>query len=143
MADVEILFIPPPAIDDVWDKALELLEEPIAMTRGCYEPEDVYNFLLAGKMGLWLAVRGEDVLAAYTVELVFYPRRCRLRATFAGAKPHTLKSWLPQMEAALEKEARKFGCSGIEATGRKGWERILDSDQVGIFMCRDFPKDLH
>jgi hypothetical protein len=143
MADVEILFVPPSAIDAVWEKSLELLQEPIAMTRGCYEPEDVYNFLTAGKMGLWLAIEGEDVLAAYAVELVFYPRKTRLRATFAGGKPHTMERWLPQMEAALEQEARRFGGSGIEAIGRKGWAKMLDSDQVGVFLCRDFPKDLH
>jgi hypothetical protein len=143
MADVEILFVPPSAIDAVWEKSLELLQEPIAMTRGCYEAEDVYNFLAAGKMGLWLAIEGEDVLAAYAVELVFYPRKTRLRATFAGGKPHTMERWLPQMEAALEQEARRFGGSGIEAIGRKGWAKMLDSDQVGVFLCRDFPKDLH
>lgn len=143
MAEVEIVFVPPPLIDTVWEQALELLQEPIAMTRGCYEPEDVYAFLAAGKMGLWLAVEGEDVLAAYAVELVFYPRKVRLRATFAGGKPHTMERWLPQMETALEQESRKFGGSGLEAIGREGWVRVLDCEKVGVLFCREFPKGLH
>lgn len=141
---VEILFVPGPALDTIWEHALVLLREPIAMSRGCYEPEDVYAFCAAGKMALWLAIEGEDVLAAYAVELVFYPRKTRLRATFAGAKPHTMDRWLPQMVSALEEESRRFGCSGLEAMGRKGWTKVVDGEQVGVFLCRDFaPMELH
>lgn len=141
---VEIIQIPGPAIDVVWPQALELLREPIAMTRGCYEPEDVYRLLLNGKMGLWIAADGEEVLAAYACELVFYPRKTRLRATFAGGKPHTMARWLPMMEAALEEESRKFGGSGLEAVGRDGWGRVLEAEKIGVLLCRDFPaKELH
>lgn len=140
---IEIIQIPAPLIDAVWPQALELLREPIAMSRGCYESEDVYSFLLNGKMALWLATEGEEILAAYACELVFYPRKTRLRATFAGGKPHTMTKWLPQMEAALEEEARKFGGSGLEAFGRDGWSRVLEAEKIGVLLCRDFPKDLH
>ncbi len=136
---VDILIVPPSVVDAVWPAALELLIEPIGMTRGCYEPEDVYALCLAGKMALVIAAEGEELLAAYVVEIVTYPRKKRLRATFAGAVPHALDRWLPQMVEALEQESRRMGCSGLEALGRKGWTKVVDGEVVGTFMCRDFP----
>jgi hypothetical protein len=52
--------------------------------------------------------------------------------------------WLPQMVQALENEARRLGWAGLEAMGRKGWAKVVDGEQVGVFLCRDFPAlELH
>ena len=141
---VEIMQIPSVATPQAWKMALPLLKEPIARTRGCYEEEDVFNFCCTGAMGLWLAVDDGEVLAAYVVEIVQYPRKRRLRATFAGAKPHSIDRWFERMVAALNEFRAQMGCDGMEAMGRRGWSKFIDGEEVASFFVRDYPAmELH
>jgi hypothetical protein len=95
-------------------------------------------------MQLWLAVDESGVLAAYVTEIIQYPRKRRVRATFAGAKPHTMDKWLEAMVAAIEEWSKGWKCQGIEAMGRKGWSRVVDGEEVGVYLCRDYPAmELH
>jgi len=136
---IEIMQIPSALVPSVWPLALPLLEGPIEMTKGCYLPEDVSMFCQGGEMQLWLAVDGEDVLAAYVTEIAVYPRKKRVRATFAGAKPHTLEKWLESMVNAIEAWSKIWGCEGIEAMGRKGWTKVVDGEVIGTYIARDYP----
>lgn len=135
----EILQIPGPLVAGVWPQAVPHLMPAIEMSRGCFEPEDVEALCIAGGFKLFLAVEGEDVLAAYVTEIVQYPRKRRVRAVFAGGKPHTMEQWLEPMIAAIEHWSKEWGCSGIEAMGRKGWTRVVDGEVVGTYLCRDYP----
>lgn len=135
----EILQIPSPLVAGVWPQALPHLMPAIEMSRGCFEPEDVEGLCVSGGLQLWLAVEDEDVLAAYVTEIVQYPRKRRVRAVFAGGKPHTMEKWLEPMVAAIERWSKEWGCSGIEATGRKGWTKVVDGEVVGAYLCRDYP----
>lgn len=139
MADVEILEVPAGAVPTMWPDALPHLMPAIEMSRGCFEPEDVEALCARGDMQLWLAVEGEDVLAAYVTEVVQYPRKRRIRAVFAGSKPHTMHRWLEQMVQAIEAFSRKWSCHGIEAMGRKGWPKVVDGEVIGVYLCRDYP----
>lgn len=136
---VEIIPVPPSLVPTVWGDALQYLREPIGMSQGCYEPEDVFRFCCSADMGLWLAVEGEEVLAAYVVEIVNYPRKRRVRATFAGGKPHSMAQWLEPMVNAIEDWSKHMGCQGIEAMGRKGWTKVVDGKEIGTYICRDYP----
>lgn len=136
---VEILLVPPPMVATVWPQALALLQPAIDLTRGCYEPEDVLAFCESGETQLWLAVEGEEIIAAYVTEIVNYPRKRRIRATFAGSRPHTMKEWLEPMVHSIELASRQWGCQGIEAFGRKGWSKFVDGEEVATFLCRDYP----
>jgi len=142
---VEIVQVPGAAVPIIWPRTVELLAEPIALSRGCYEPEDVLTFCVSGDMCLWLAIDGEDVLAAYVVEIVRYPRKQRLRTVFAGAKPHTLEKWFEPMVAALDEFSKRCGCHGMEAAGRRGWSKFIDGEEVASFFVRDYPaqQELH
>lgn len=136
---VEILQIPADAVPHAWPMAEPHLKPAIEMSRGCYEPEDVAKLCLAGAMQLWLASEGETVMASYVTEIVQYPRKRRVRATFAGGQPHTMDRWLEPMVSAIEAWSRVWGCQGIEAMGRKGWSRVVEGEVVGTFLARDFP----
>jgi hypothetical protein len=140
MADVEIMQIPATLAEVAWPQALPLLTAPIGMSRGCFEPEDVLAICVSGGGQLWLAVDGEEAIAAYVTEIYQYPRKRVVRALFAGGKTGTMQRWLEPMVAAIEHWAREqWGCQGIEAVGRKGWSRMLDGEEVGVYLCRDFP----
>jgi len=136
----EILHIPAELVPQAWPMALPLLVEPISMSRGCFEPDDVARMCFTGNAQLWLAVDDTGPIAAYVTEVYQYPRKRVVRALFAGGKPHTLHQWLEPMVNAIEKWSREaWACQGIEAVGRKGWARVLDGEQVGVYLCRDFP----
>lgn len=144
MGSIEILQVPVDAVPTVWPDALPHLLPPIEMSRGCFEPEDVERLCAHGDMQLWLAADGEDVLAAYVTEIVQYPRKRRIRAVFAGGKPHTMDQWLEPMVQAIEAFSRQWACQGIEAMGRKGWTKVVDGEVVGTYLCRDYPAvELH
>jgi hypothetical protein len=137
---VEILRMHPAMVAEAWPMAMPLLAAPIEMSRGCFLPEDVQALCAAGNGQLWLAFEGDDVLSAYVTEIYQYPRKRVVRALFAGGKPGTMDRWLEPMVAAIERWAREtWQCQGIEAIGRKGWTRVLDGEQVGVYLCRDFP----
>lgn len=136
---VEILLIPPDMVPDAWPMAEPLLVEPIGMSRGCYEPQDVMVECAAGECQLWLATSGENAIAAYVTKITQYPRKRVVRAMFAGGKPGTMQQWLEPMVKAIEDWSRTWGCTAIEAAGRKGWSRVVDGEQIAVHLWRDFP----
>lgn len=136
---IEIYQVPAPVVPSVWPDALALLEEPIARSQGCYLPEDVLQALALGLMDLWLAAKGEEIVAAYVTEIVHFPRKRMLRATFAGGAPHTMDEWLEPMVRALEEGAKACGCAGMMAMGRRGWTKVVEGKEVATVIWRDFP----
>lgn len=141
---VEILPIPPTAVAVAWPQALPLLEKPIGMSKGCYLPEDVLAACQTGGMQLWLAAEGEDLLAAYVTEIVDYPRKRIVRAAFAGGVPQTMDRWLEPMVNMIEAWSKQVGCQSFAATGRKGWSRKVEGEEIGVILWRDYPAmELH
>lgn len=137
---VSVMRIHPELVPEAWPMAEPLLAEAIAMSRGCFEPEDILLLCHTGNAQLWLAGEGGEPLAAYVTEVYQYPRKRVIRALFAGGKKGTMNKWLEPMVKAIEHWAiTHWGCAGIEAIGRKGWTRVLDGEQVGVYLCRDFP----
>lgn len=136
---VEIMQIPPQLVPHAWPMAEPLLLEPIAMLPGCYEPIDIMDECVAGESQLWLAAEGEDTIASYITKVIQYPRKRVVRAVFAGGKPGTMSQWLEPMVKAIEDWSKEWGCTAIEAAGRKGWARVVDGEQVAVHLWRDFP----
>jgi hypothetical protein len=136
MADIEILPVPVNAVRVVWDKALPHLAEPIALSHGCYEPEDVAGFCEKGGFKLWLACDGEEIIAAIVAEIVDFPRKRVLLIRFAGGRD--MARWYAPMETAVEEWARAFGCSAECVFGRKGWARVTRGNEAGVVVWRDF-----
>lgn len=131
----EILSIPAPMARDVWITAGPLLAESIAMSRGRYEPRDVLEFCENGQMQLWLMAT-DKIAAAAVTEIVNYPRKRVVRVVFAGGS--LAKEWCDEFDAALEAFGRSWGCSATEASGRRGWKRLLDAEQLAVFVTREY-----
>lgn len=142
--NIEIMLVPPDAIDVVWDSVLPLIAKPIEMSRGCFLPEDVLALLRFSQMDLFIAIKGEEVLAAYVVNVRHFPRKRVLETVFAGGKPHSMSEWLEPMVSHLDAVGKQTGCAGMMATGRKGWSRIVEGEEVAIVLWRDLPvMELH
>lgn len=137
---IEILRIHPELVPEAWPMAAPLLAEPVSMSRGCFELEDVLLLCRISNAQLWLAYDGNEPVSAYVTEIYQYPRKRVVRAIFAGGKRGTMEKWLEPMVHAIEEWSKKqWGCQGFEAIGRKGWARVLDGEQVGVYLSRDFP----
>lgn len=134
---IEIIAIPAPATVAAWPEAIKHLAEPIALSRGCYEPEDVFGYCQKGDMQLWLVAEDEAVLAACVTEIVNYPRKRVVRAVFCGGRE--MSKWLGLMDSTLEGWSKGWGCTGIELLGRRGWSRVVQGDVLSVVIRRDYP----
>jgi hypothetical protein len=90
---------------------------------GRYELTDIITAIAAGRMLLWVAVRGSDLLCALVTEIMNYPRLRAMRCI--GISGHRARLWMPLL-ANVEAAAREhFGCTRFEALHQKGHERLL------------------
>lgn len=145
---VEILPVMPNAVAAIWPAALPLLAPSISESRGCYLPEDVLvacqmTAMQPGGMDMLIAAEGNDLLAAYTLEISNYPRKRVGRAVFAGGKPQTMKLWLGPMVEAIDEWCKTRGCVSVTAMGRRGWSKVVEGEEVATVLWRDFPDMVH
>ena len=90
---------------------------------GRYESTDIITAIAAGRMQLWVAVKGADLLCALVTEIVNYPRLRAMRCI--GISGHRARLWIPLL-ANVEAAAREhFGCTRFEALHQRGHDRLL------------------
>lgn len=135
----EIIQIPAEVVPGAWPMALPLLREPIAMSRGCYEPDDVMVLCRGGEAQLWLATDPkEGVIAAYVGKILQYPRKRTYFSLFMGGKPGHIDKWLKPLIEAVEEWSKTWGCEALEISGRKGWTRKVEGEVIASHMIREF-----
>lgn len=128
--------VPADDIERVWPFVESLVSDGCKFSGGRFLPEDIKGYLLAEKMGLWVAHDGQKAQGIAITEILEYPR---LRACgcvlMAG---DNAKDWLPAMKDELEAYAAAKGCAKCEIGGRKGWQRLLpDYAWSGITLEKD------
>jgi hypothetical protein len=64
-----------------------------------------------------------EMIAAFTTEVVSYPRARALRVVHLGGE--RFAEWMEAATNLLEVGARNVGASVIEMYGRPGWERMF------------------
>jgi hypothetical protein len=137
---VNISFVPPNHIKDVWEAIEELIAPAIMVTNGRYMVEDVHVAAKRGDMQLWIAFTDErDIIGCEVTAISEYPSRRLLTSLFTGG--NDLRSWRNEMMQVLVRWAEDNQCSGIEGYGREGWIKMLEPYGVkrGLTM---FEKDL-
>ena len=117
------------AVDIIWTRVKDLLQLAINLNLGELTIEDVKEYLVKGRMNLWVVYSQENelILAAVT-EFVNYPREKRLRVFLTGAKKNTLIKWFKQCwqkDSELLKFARENDVKRFEVLARDGWLRLL------------------
>lgn len=139
---IEFLPVPTSSVPDLWALARPHLEPSVAMSRGRFEIDDVGILCAHGYMQLWVATRDERVIGAMVTEIVTYPRKRAARVVFAGGTH--LRSWYRLASEAVEDWGRSWGCTALEAFGRKGWGRLVGAEEDGVGIYREIkPMELH
>jgi len=106
----------------VWDEVVPLIEKALLHAEGELIPEDIKQHLDEGDLRLWVALKGQKILAAMVTEIIEYPRKRIVRViTLAGKNMDMWYDFLPMIEGY----AVKNGCSSLEAWTRKGMTRKL------------------
>ena len=92
-------------------------------SHGLYETTDILTAIAAGRMQLWVAVSGVELLAVMVTEIHDYPRVRAMRCVgISGRKPRLWMGLLANVETAAREH---FGCSRFQALHQPGHERLL------------------
>jgi len=141
-----------PPLDELalnWWRIEPLLRRATQIT-GCYEPIDVLQLAMLGRVGIWLAGDTQqlpgadragiwlagDIDAVIVTEVKEYPRRRVLEMMFCGGD--NMASWLEEAIKTMDEHAKSTGCSHIACIGRPGWERAWRGRRTGdVVMVRE------
>lgn len=110
----------------VWDKfeVGALFKEQEEKSGGHWTAEFLKEQLLAGKLHLWLVLKGgEEILAALVTDINPYPNGLRtcMVTVIVGKNPG---AWIG-LESTLSDWAKENGCTKMEVIGRPGWKRVF------------------
>jgi len=106
----------------------ELFAPAVARNSGRMTSSDVIDLLIREHAKLWLAVDGEVVLGGVIAMPMQYARRKALSVLYVAGRER--ERWEVPMLSIVEEGARRIGCDLIEATGRRGFARILPGWRV-------------
>jgi hypothetical protein len=127
-ADAKFTPISPSLVDACWERAEPMIERACAYSNGRFTPESVRDEIDKGIQVLWVLYKGDDdMMVVLTTSIQNYPDRKMLNIPFCGSDGsesywHDNRSMII---SRLKDWASQHGCSGIELSGRKGWEKVL------------------
>lgn len=115
----------PDLLDDIWPTLRPMFEEPVKLTYGRMEVDDILTGARNGGYLIWIVVKSETsaILAAFTTRIATYPRRRALAVDFLSGSQMDL--WLETVLQKVSEHAHRCETDLIEGFGRKGWERTL------------------
>lgn len=133
--DVTVSLPPAEVLVERWGEIAPMLSRSTSRT-GCYEPIDVLALAMAGRMSVWLCMRGEEIDAVVVTQVTVYPRRRVMEVLFAGGS--NMRCWRQPLVAAIDSHARDLGCTHVASAGRPGWLRAWGAEATGdIIMVRE------
>jgi hypothetical protein len=95
---------------------------------GRFDVSDLLTFIAAGKMQLWIAVRGADLLCVMLTEIHTYPKLRAMRIiALSGHRPLLWRKLLRRVEIAAKE---RFGCRMMEALPRASQLALLPGYEV-------------
>lgn len=133
---VDILPVAPQHVARIWPSVEKYVADSLVFAQGCFLPVDIRDFCVSGKMQLWIATKGDNVLAAVISEVTDYPRKRICAVPFIGGKD--LRSWFRKMLYTIEAWSREMGCVGMQGGARRGWGKLANMDEVGVVLFKDY-----
>lgn len=110
---VQPLFVAPEHLS-VWaSRVRPHIDKMAAGSAGRYEGTDILTAIAAGRMQLWVALGGADLLCVLVTEVHTYPRLRALR--LIGLSGHRPRLWAHLLGSVEQAAARHFGCTRMEA----------------------------
>jgi len=122
---IQVSHVPTEYINSCWKDVEGYLKKALEYTNGRYEIEDLYLALYKYDHHLWIAFDENEIKGAVVTHILVYPRKKFLCMAFCGGKE--LDTWKDEMIVMLKNFAIDMKCDGLEATGRKGWAKVLKS----------------
>jgi hypothetical protein len=99
------------------------LEKMAEGSGGRFAASDVGQFIVTGRMQMWLALDGAEIACAMVTEIVQYPRLRAMRCVgVVGSRP---RRWLHLLSSVEQAARDHFGCQKMEALHQFGHERLL------------------
>lgn len=110
---VQPLYVAPDQLATWASRVRPYMDKMAAGSGGRYHGEDLLQAVAAGRMQLWIALRGSDLLCAMLTEIHRYPRATALRMIgLVGSRPREWRGLLRKVEATSRDI---LGCDLIEA----------------------------
>ena len=120
---IDVAHIPQDHVDRLWADAAPLLEKAQRRVADKMDLDDVLNDLRGGSLQLWMVVVNGVLMAAMTTRIVSYPKKKNLLINLIGG--YEMDRWMPRAIDVFVDTAKSLGLNGIEAYGRKGWEKVV------------------
>ena len=128
MSEVKFTPVSPGLVGHCWDIARPMIGRACEFSNGKFDTDSVRAELVSGAQVLWILYRGDDeMLVALTTSVLNYPRKRVLNIPFCGSNGND-SYWYRHRDLIVPKLidwADRHHCSGIEVSGRGGWERVL------------------
>ena len=121
--------VPSEDVEFIWSQVAPLLEKALDET---YSIKDILYGLSNDRMQLFISWHDNKVESAVVTEIAQYPKSKVLRYFLAGGT--NLENWLEEIQAVIEKFAKKENCTHLEVAGRKGWVRKLKGFRVKAYL---------
>lgn len=113
--------VPTQMTDEAWPAVRHLIAEALEYAHG-HSPEDVLARIQGGQSQLWVVEKDMLIVGCAVTEVCSYPRSRTLQIWLLCGID--LEKWKPCI-AQLETFAKAQGCDFIEATGRRGLEKMI------------------
>jgi len=98
-----------------------------------YEPIDILQLVMAGRMTLFVITEDDKVIAVCVTELKQHPRLRVLEVPFIAGTG--LKRWHGRLLEVLDAQAEALQCSDILGFLRRGWQRF-GFEEDGVILRR-------
>lgn len=122
---LELSLVPKGMISHVIPAVLPYLQVSEKWTRGRAKVDDLLEFILTGRMQLWVVLDQDHVYGHLITEIKQYPQCKMFVVQYCAMKPHILEMVEDKMQELAERYAKETGCAGIEFTGRPGWTKSM------------------
>lgn len=123
-------------VPSYWEFVSKYIDDALKHANGELKSEDIYQYLLAERMFLFVA--GNPICGASVCEVVQYVRKKAIRVVTLGGENFTY--WKKPLDEELEKWGQMIGADCIEAYVRKGMVPHLEGigyEQIYIGMSRN------
>lgn len=136
MPNIEVLPVSPHHVKAIWPAVEKYVADALEYAHGLFLPEDIRDFCINSKMQLWIATRGDDVLAAVVTEITDFPRARICAAPFIGGRD--MRAWFRKMLHTIEAWSKEMGCIGLTGGARRGWGKLANMDEVGVMLFKRY-----
>lgn len=116
--DIAISLPPTDEIARCWPILEPMLKRATDRVRG-YEPIDLLQLVILGRMNMFTVREGGRLVAAAVTEVRQFPRSRTLEVPFIAGTG--LKRWWRPLLEALDAQAEALGCGDLAGWDRKGW----------------------